>query len=147
YFGGAVTALGGALVLGALPRIKRSQRIRDALLMGAGFALLINSRPYETLFFSVPIVAALTFWISKKLAQDSQQVVLRVVLALVLVLTTTAAFMGYFFWRTTGHPLLAPYVLNLRTYAVEPNFAWLSLRTIPHYYNDAIRRYWAEWDV
>src|SRR5205823_13079994 len=102
YFGGAVTALGGALVLGALPRLKRSQRISDALLMGAGFALLINSRPYETLFFSVPIVAALTFWISKKLAQDSQQVVLRVALPLVLVLTTTAAFMGYFFWRTTG---------------------------------------------
>jgi hypothetical protein len=55
--------------------------------------------------------------------------------------------MLYFFWRTTDNPLVPPYVLNLHTYAVEPNFAWLPLRPIPHYHNDIIRRYWTEWDV
>src|SRR5262249_39106479 len=33
YWGGTVTSLGGALALGALPRIKQKQRTRDAMLM------------------------------------------------------------------------------------------------------------------
>jgi hypothetical protein len=147
YFGGSVSALGGALVLGALPRIKRRQHTTDALLMGLGFALLISSRPYETLFFGLPIVGTVIVWMFGKGLKDCQSIVLRVALPLGLVLTVTAAFMLYFFWRTTGNPLLAPYVLNLRTYAVEPNFAWLPLRPVPHYHNEMIRRYWTEWDV
>jgi hypothetical protein len=147
YFGGAVTAIGGALVLGSLPRLKAAQRTRDAILMGAGFALLLNSRPYETLFFSVPLVLCFALWISKSNPQGQRIMFSRVALPFALVLAITLGFMLYFFWRTTGNPLLAPYVLNLRSYAVEPNFAWLPLRPAPQYHNEIIRRYWTEWDV
>src|SRR5437870_7121883 len=44
YRGGAVTAIGGALVIGALPRIRRHLRIRDSLLMGLCLAILASSR-------------------------------------------------------------------------------------------------------
>jgi hypothetical protein len=39
YFGTSLPALGGVLVLGALPRIKRRARLRDGALMGIGLAI------------------------------------------------------------------------------------------------------------
>src|SRR5437762_10026568 len=66
YWGGALGAIGGALVLGALPRIKSSQRVRDALIMGAGLAILAGSRPYEGFVFSVPIAFLLFAWMLRK---------------------------------------------------------------------------------
>src|SRR5437667_418103 len=65
YWGGAMAATGGALVLGALPRIKRHQRISDALLMGLGLAILANSRPYDGLIFSLPVGIAFIVWMCR----------------------------------------------------------------------------------
>lgn len=47
YWGGAVSGIAGCLVFGALPRLGRSPRTRDAILLGAGLGLQMLSRPYE----------------------------------------------------------------------------------------------------
>src|SRR5713101_4774134 len=62
YWGGSVPALGGALVLGALPRLKRRPSIWHAFLMAAGLAILADSRPYEGLLLSVPVAVAMVVW-------------------------------------------------------------------------------------
>ncbi len=105
YWGGAVAATGGAMVLGALPRIIRSERVRDALVMGLGLAILANSRPYEGLVFSLPVAIALLIWLSKKRGLELWATVRRVVLPLSIVLSLAISAMAYYFWRVTGSAL------------------------------------------
>jgi len=57
YWGGAVAMLGGALLFGSLPRLRRSPRWIYGLTIAAGLALLANSRPYEGLIAALPAAA------------------------------------------------------------------------------------------
>ena len=65
YTGGAVAAIGGALVLGALPRLRHAFRTRDLFWMALGMAILANSRPYEGLLISMPTLGVLSWWLAK----------------------------------------------------------------------------------
>jgi hypothetical protein len=47
YWSASIVALGGALVIGALPRVKKHARTRDAVILALGLAILANTRPYE----------------------------------------------------------------------------------------------------
>ena len=142
YMGGAVAAIGGALVLGALPRFKRRQRVSDALILGCGFALLIGTRPFEGLFFSIPIICYLSVWVLRNKKITFSGSFYKLVLPSGVILLAAIGFMFYYFWRTTGNPLLPPYVVSLRTYSVDPSFPWLPERPVPHYNHEVLRRYW-----
>ncbi len=145
YFGGAAAALGGALVLGALPRIKRHERLSDVVLMGLGLALLANSRPYEGLFFSLPVAGALLLWILRRHGADLTHTLRRVVLPLAVILTATAAAMLYYFWRVTGHPFQTPFFVNLATYDPVPYFPWESVKSWPAYNHEIMKRFYTGW--
>jgi hypothetical protein len=124
YWGGAVPALGGALVLGSLPRIKREQGIRNALLFGIGVALLVTSRPYESLFFLVPIAVALLWMLRAKIVPPrSSFIFTRVIFPAALVVLVSMAALAYYFWRVTGSPWTTPYKLNMATYGLV-YFPW-----------------------
>jgi len=145
YFGGAVAAIGGALVLGALPRIKQHQRVRDAVVMAVGLALLANTRPYESLFFCIPIAVALLVWMGKKMmGKERPQFHLsmrRVVLPLGLLLVITFGAMGYYFWRVTGSPFRIPYQVNIATYHLV-YFPWQELGPPAEYRHEVMREFY-----
>ncbi len=145
YWGGAVAAVGGALVFGALPRIFRHQRVRDAVLLGAGAAILANSRPFEGLFFFFPVGVALFVWLVGRRSPSLRITIPRVVAPLALVLILTGIFIGYYNWRLTGHPLLFPYILNNKTYSTTPNFVWQNLQPSLHYANAQFDDYYNTW--
>src|SRR5436190_732474 len=47
YRGGGLAAFAGALVIGSTARLRRTSRVRDGCVFGAGVVLLAISRPYE----------------------------------------------------------------------------------------------------
>src|SRR6266542_7028938 len=59
YWGGAVTAIGGALVTGALVRITRAKRWRYAWVFGIGAVIVVLARPFEGLLLVIPALIAL----------------------------------------------------------------------------------------
>jgi len=141
YWGGAVAALGGALVLGALPRLKKEHRVRNALLMGLGLAILANSRPYEGFVFSLPVAAALLVWMLGRRRPAFSVSLRQVVLPLCLLLGLVAAWMGYYNWRVGGNPLKLPYQIVHEQYDRSPYFLWESEQPLPEFRHPEMKEY------
>lgn len=144
YWGGAAAAIGGAMILGALPRIKRHLRVRDALIMGAGLALLANSRPYEGLILGAIVCGGLLVWIARRGTFAGRWCpTARVILPILLVLIPTAMFMAFYFYRLTGDPLRNPYQVNRNEYAIAPIFVFLPpAAAVPAYRHAVMRDYY-----
>jgi hypothetical protein len=135
YWGGAVAATGGALVVGALPGVVKRQSVGDALLMGVGAALLANSRPLEGFIFCCPVFVIVVASLFSRPSPSLRTIGRRVLLPLVGVLSITAVFMGYYNWRVTGDSLLMPRALYQRERFNFPVFVWQSQRPPLHYSN------------
>ena len=142
YWGGAVAATGGALVVGALPRIRRSQRPLDALLLGIGAAILANSRPLEGLILCLPVMAVLIWWLCSKQSPAMRITLRRVVLPFCSVMLLCGIFIGYDNWRGTGNALLFPYELNERMYVTTPTLFWMKERPPIHYLNPQFENFY-----
>jgi hypothetical protein len=158
YWGGAVAAAGGALVLGAMPRIIHHAKVRDALLLGLGLAILANSRPYEGLLFSLPVAIWLLGWLRAKTKPSrpvnlpvvatapSQLRAFRVLVPLSAVLLPTIVFIGYYNWRLTGNALLFPHVLNSRLYSSMGLFLWDHPEPPLQYHNQQFEDFYNGWE-
>ncbi len=146
YWAGSLAALGGALVLGSLPRLKQYLRVRDSLLMALGLTILANSRPYEGLIFSLSVAVAMIIWINRRNHPEPKILLSRVVLPILLVLAIGGAATGYYYYRVTGSPFRMTYQVNRGTYATAPYFLWQSPRPEPEYH-DVVMRDFYRWEL
>jgi hypothetical protein len=118
YWGGAFAACGGCLIFGALPRLRDRDRVRDALLLGTGFSIHLLTRPFESVFLAVGVLAGL--WLFVRRWRPALIAAAAVLPAIVLTLAQNHAVTGY--W--TG----LPYALSQYEYGVP---AALTFQTTP----------------
>jgi hypothetical protein len=142
--GGSVVALGGALVLGALPRFIRTTRLRYSLLMALGLIVLALSRPFEGLLLCLPVGFVLLRWIfSGKNRPTAAFVFRRGALPLALILAALA-WLGYYDYRAFGNPLTLPYSVDRAQYAAAPYWIWQSPRPEPVYRHKALHDFYVD---
>ena len=148
YWGGAAAAIGGALVLGALPRLARRANPRDALVLGLGIAILANSRPYEGLLLCVPAAAWFVWWLCGKTKSKvaPRTKFTRALVPLLMVFVCAGLSMAYYNWRLTGDALLMPHVLRYRTYHSSAIFLWQHPRPMLHYNNQQFEDFYNGWE-
>src|SRR5271166_6415255 len=101
YWGGAVAASAGCLLLGALPRLARRVKSKDVVLAAIGLVLLANTRPYEGLVMSVAAIVALLFLRRRQHRSLAKLLSLRCVIPLLLVCGAGALLDGYYNYRVT----------------------------------------------
>ncbi len=109
YWGGAVAAVGGALLLGALARLRNGPKLAPGILLGVGLGIMALSRPLEGFIFSV---AALSVWAFPLLAGRRGARFRPLIPALACsaaVVSATLMWLAYYQYAVTGDPLRTPY--------------------------------------
>jgi hypothetical protein len=106
YWGGALAAAAGALVLGAAIR-------QRPVSLGLGVVLLAITRPVEGLIFCIP-----TLFLLKR----------RTMLLAAPIVCVGLAGIAYQNWRVTGDPLRLPYIEFADRYQATPAFIWNHVR-------------------
>jgi hypothetical protein len=133
YTSSAVPLLGGALVAGALWRM----RSRPSQMLGAiaaiGVVILANTRQFEGL---VLVVA---------LAVTNLRAFRRAWTAGAVVLILGALGTGMYNRAVTGSAFELPHALYDRAFNPWPNFAWEKPRPVPQYRNEEMRFRYASW--
>lgn len=133
--GGTILALGGALMLGSLPRLMKAARprFRYGVLMAIGVSILALTRPYEGLLLCLPIAIVLGHWAFFGINRPHPVDLIKLASVPLALTVATLAWLGYYDYRAFRSPLTLPYTVNRATYAIAPYFVWQSQRPEPAY--------------
>lgn len=122
YFGGAISASAGALVLGSVGRLRRGLHPRSSgALCGAGIILLFATRPFEALLWS-GVAGSFGLW--HIFRGGGWQVYRRALLPFAGVFLCGVATLAWYNWRITGKALDPPYLVYQRVYGTPQPYWW-----------------------
>ena len=149
FWGGAVAACAGCLVVGALPRLRAQPRTTWAVLLGLGIGLSWLTRPYETIL----LILAVLIYLNRdwRLARQGLYV-FAAVIGLSLLQNK----------QVTGNWMMLPYQLSQYQYGVPTSFTVQPVPTphrpltpeqkldydeqsLVHGPQDTFGRYWTRW--
>lgn len=139
YWGGALAATGGALVLGGIRNLLKEPQVPQALLTGLGLAILANSRPYEGMLLSICAAWMLFLRFCWQRKFNASLHIRKIVLPLAFTCSLTAAWMGYYNYRVTGSIFTLPYQIHEQMYGSAPLFVLQNPNSQPEYRHAHIR--------
>lgn len=128
YWGGALAATGGALVLGGTGRIlsrSRPATRRDGIMLAAGVAVLLYTRPYEGLALLVPLVILIV---------AERRVAATWCLPALMLFLLAAGWLLFYNHQTTGSLWRTPYTENRAAYHALKLFVFEDDRQPPPVY-------------
>jgi hypothetical protein len=143
FWGGMGAALGGALVIGAVPRLRRRWRPRDAAWLTVGAMILANSRPYEGFLVFLAAVGFLGVALLRR-RPSAWRMALRLLPPVLAVAVPCIIGMGYYNWRVSGNAAVLPHYFYARTYCFVPDFFFLPLRPPPAYSSSLTAQYFLQ---
>ena len=130
YWGGNVAAAAGALMIGAVLRLRRRPEARWAMVFVGAWTVLAASRPYEgAVLLGAPLAIALI--IKVRMHRN-------VWLAGAAVGAFGGVLLAGYNIALTGSPVKLPYAVYYEQYSYVPNFAFLSMGPKPAYRQDLI---------
>ena len=139
YHGGFLPAIGGALVAGAFPRLRRDASLTQGLVLGTGLAILALTRPFEGALFSIPFVAMLAW-------ELRLPALVKVAVPATVMVAIAAATIGVYTQQVTGSPLVTAYQISQKTYGWPMALAWTPPPPIQHRHIEMKRYYDYETD-
>jgi len=125
YWGGAFTALGGALVIGALPRLLQGPSWRHGAALGLGVVILMTTRPFESLLLCVPVALAAVLGLVRAAPGLQRRRTARALAPAVVLAASGVAILLAYDFASTGKLTQTPYEINRATYATAPAFLTL----------------------
>jgi hypothetical protein len=139
YWGGALGACGGALVVGGLGYLLRGRLESARFSLAGGVLILYATRPYEGGVLCAAVLAILTIQFCQSRASMKPKWLRTVILPNAAVLLAAIPLIGWYNMRVTGHPTDLAYFEYARQYDPTPVF-W-PLRPAPpvHYSNANLR--------
>jgi hypothetical protein len=130
FWGGAVAAGAGALVLGACARMLRvgslaraGELTRNAIVLAVGLILLANSRPFEGMFFAAPVMILLAVDVWRRRHEARRSALRGAIASFVVVMTLGGAAMLQYNHAVTGSWREMPYSAYSRLRGSVPLFA------------------------
>ncbi|SRR5579871_363392 len=139
YYGGFHSAIGGALVLGAWPRLNRKISVAHAAAMGVGLAILAWGRPYEGLLLCAPVAVGM-FFFSRRPALRPQ-----VFVPIAAIVVIAALALGFYCSSVTGSFWKAPYQVNRQQYGWPQTILFTAAPQPPPFRNPEMQHYF-EWE-
>jgi len=121
YWGGAVSATAGCLVFGALPRLARDFRLRDAAVLGCGLSLQLLTRPFEFCFL---LLSAILFFPVAARGRFNWRAGRKSVLIASVPLVAAVAITAVQNERVTGSWTTLPYMLYRYQYGMPASFTF-----------------------